>query len=201
VEQSTAVVIVVKVVMTWLAVDWISGVVHWFEDSYGRPSTPFVGRRVTKPNLRHHFRPRAFVSNSWYSSSELLLFSCMAALCVAWLVGRLSPMVVLAAVLGANANQVHKWSHRTRAENGALIVTAQRLRLIQSPSHHQRHHAESKDSHYCVLTDFLNPILDSCRFWRGLETVLGWVGLEKRDDDVMLAAVLRKEPDFLDQGR
>ena len=192
--------ILIKVVVTWLVVDLISGVVHWFEDSYGHPSMPFVGDRVTKANLRHHFRPRAFVTNSWYSSAELLLVSCGAALFVAWMIGRLSPMVVLAAVLGANANQVHKWSHRTKAENGVLIVAAQRLKLIQSPTHHQSHHLDNKDSHYCVLTDFLNPILDSCRFWRGLEAVLGVVGLRKRNDDMLLAAVLRDEPDFLDRA-
>ena len=191
--------IVIKVVMTWLAVDWISGFVHWFEDSYGRPSLLFVGDRITKPNLRHHFRPRAFVINSWYSSSKLLLFSCMAALVVAWLIGQLSPMVVLAAVLGVNANQVHKWSHRTRAENGVLITAAQRLKLLQAPRHHQRHHVDGKDSHYCVLTEFLNPILDYCGFWRGLEVVVGVVGLTKRNDDIMLAALLLDEPDFLDK--
>jgi plasmanylethanolamine desaturase len=187
-----------KVVATWLVVDWISGVVHWCEDSYGRPSAPYIGRRITKPNLRHHFRPRAFVSNSWYSSSELLLCSCAAAVIVAGLLGRLSPMVVLGAALGANANQVHKWSHRTGTENGLLISLAQRLWLVQSPSHHMRHHAGGKDSHYCVLTSFLNPILDGCRFWRGLEWLLGLVGLERRDDEAMLASVLLEEPDFLD---
>jgi ubiquitin-conjugating enzyme E2 variant len=110
-------------------------------------------------------------------------------------------MVVLAAVLGANANQVHKWSHRTKAENGVLIVAAQHLKLIQSPSHHQRHHVDGKDSHYCVLTDFLNPILDYCRFWRGLEALARAVGLRKRNDDLTLAAVLLDEPDFLDKVR
>ena len=194
-----AIEILIKVVVTWLAVDWISGFVHWFEDNYGRPSTPFVGRRITLPNLRHHFRPRAFVSNSWYSSSELLLFSCVAALLLAWVLGRLSPMVVLAAVLGANANQVHKWSHRTRAENGPSIAAAQGLRLIQSPSHHQRHHGDHRNSHYCVLTDFLNPILDYCQFWRGMERGLELLGLRKRDDDTMLAAVLLEAPDFLSE--
>jgi ubiquitin-conjugating enzyme E2 variant len=156
---------VTKIAVTWLVVDGISGVVHWCEDSYGRPSIAFVGERITKPNLRHHFRPRAFVSNSWYSSSELLLFGCVGALLVAWFFGRLSPMVVLAAVLGSNANQVHKWSHRSVAENGQVIVALQRLRLVQSPSHHNRHHLDRRDSHYCVLTDFLNrsrPV----RFWR-----------------------------------
>jgi len=141
------------------------------------------------------------VSNSWYVSSELLIFSCVAAVIVAWLLGRLSPMVLLAAVLGANANQVHKWSHRTRAENGPLIAAAQRLRLVQSPSHHRRHHLDGKDSHYCVLTDCLNPILDYCGFWRGLERLLGVFGLEKRNDDTALASLLLEEPDFLDTSR
>jgi len=189
--------ILLKVVVTWLVVDLISGLVHWFEDSYGRPSTPFVGRRITKPNLRHHFRPRAFVSNSWYASSELLLFSCFVAVIIAWLLGQLGPMVVLGAALGANANQVHKWSHRTGDENGRLIVAVQRLRLVQSPSHHQRHHVDGKDSHYCVLTDVLNPVLDYCRFWRGLEWLLELVGFEKRNDEAMLASVLLEEPEFL----
>lgn len=60
------------------------------------------------------------------------------------------------------------------------------------------HHIDHRDSHYCVLTDFLNPVLDGCRFWRSLEQVLAVLfGLKKRDDEAMLAAVLREEPDFL----
>ena len=50
-----------------------------------------------------------------------------------------------------------------------------------------------------MLTDFLNPVLDYCRFLRGVGAVVGIVGLRKRNDDVMLAAVLRDEPDFLDK--
>lgn len=38
---------------TWLVVDFISGVVHWAEDSYGSPSATFIGRRITKPNVLH----------------------------------------------------------------------------------------------------------------------------------------------------
>jgi hypothetical protein len=187
-----------KVVVTWLITDWISGFVHWLEDSYGHPFLPLVGRRVTKPNLLHHYRPRAFISNSWYASAELLLAACLVALLIALTLGRLGPMVILAAVLGANANQIHKWSHRTPHENGAIIVLMQRLKLLQSPDHHNKHHLGSRDSHYCVLTNFMNPILDSCRFWRGLEIVVNrLLGIKKRDDDTILSAVLAEEPDFL----
>jgi ubiquitin-conjugating enzyme E2 variant len=83
-------------------------------------------------------------------------------------------------------------------ENGPVIAALQRIRLLQSPRHHQQHHLGRKDSHYCVLTDALNPVLDRTRFWKGLERVLEVVfGLKKRDDDAMLAAVLREVPDFL----
>jgi ubiquitin-conjugating enzyme E2 variant len=181
-------------------VDLISGVVHWFEDSYGHPSLPFVGRRITRPNLLHHFRPRAFVSHSWYSSSQLLLFGSLAAIAIAWFIGKLSPMVVLGAVLGANANQVHKWSHQTPAENGPVIDLLQRLRMIQSPRHHLRHHSGGKDSHYCVLTQLLNPVLDCFRVWRGLEWALRPFGLERRNDDRLLAVVLSEDPDFLNRA-
>ena len=194
---------VVKIVATWLIVDLISGVVHWFEDSYGAaPSIPFIGRRVTTPNLAASLRPRAFVSNSWYASSRVAPCSvCAAALVVAWLLGRLSPMVVLGAVLGANANQVHKWSHRTPAENGPAVGVAQRLLLIQSPGHHHQHHSGRKISHYCVLTNLLNPVLDGFRVWRGLESVLRQGGLRKRDDDQLLVVVLAGDPGFLDRPR
>src|SRR5512138_136807 len=161
-----------KLVATWLVTDFISGFVHWLEDSYGHPHLPIIGRYVTKPDLLHHFHPRKFVTNSWFSSSDLLLLLCLASLVVAFAIDRLSPMVFLAAVLGVNANQVHKWCHRTPRENGRFIGALQTLRLVQSPRQHRRHHVDKKDAAYCVLTDFLNPILDSCRFWRALEFVI-----------------------------
>ena len=190
--------LLLRLVATWFVVDWISGFVHWLEDSYGHPFARFTGRRVTIPNLIHHARPRAFTQNSWYTSSQLLLFTCLAVVAIAWVIGRLSPMVVFGAFLGANANQVHKWSHRSPRENGPLVAVLQRLRVIQSPSHHQQHHMDMKHSHYCVLTDFLNPILDGTGFWRGLEFAIANIfGLRKRNDDEMLRLVLASDPDLL----
>jgi ubiquitin-conjugating enzyme E2 variant len=188
-----------KLVATWLITDFISGFVHWLEDSYGHPHMPVVGRYVTKPDLLHHYNPRKFVTNSWFSSSDLLLILCSASLLVAFIFGRLSPMVCLGAVLGVNANQIHKWCHRTARENGRFIVGLQRLRLVQTPRQHHQHHVGRKDAAYCVLTGLLNPILDGCRFWRGLEFVIETTfGLKKRDDDELLALVLAEDPHFLD---
>lgn len=195
------ILILSKVIVTWLVTDFISGLFHWLEDSYGHPHLPIVGRYVTKPDLLHHYRPRKFVANSWFSSSDLLLLICLLGLLIAFAMGRLSPMVFLSAVLGVNANQVHKWCHRTRRENGRFIIAMQRLHLVQSPRQHNKHHLGKKDTCYCVLTDFLNPILDTCRFWRALEFLIyGLFRIKKRDDDALLALVLAEDPGFLGDG-
>jgi ubiquitin-conjugating enzyme E2 variant len=107
----------------------------------------------------------------------------LAVLAVAWLCGSLTWEVWLVLILGVNANQIHKWAHRTRAENGPIIGFLQRIRLIQTPRHHAFHHTGPKNSHYCVLTNFLNPILDGLRLWDGLEwLVYALFGVPRRTD-------------------
>lgn len=182
---------------TWLATDFLSGFFHWLEDAYGSPSWPIVGRHVTKPNILHHYLPRAFVTNSWYLSSRLLLLVCTLLAVITLAAGAFNWMVALGLLLGVNANQVHKWSHRTRRENGRLVRLLQQLRLIQSPAHHHRHHVLGKNTHYCVLTDFLNPVLDRARFWAGLEWLIARAfGVERRDDATAATIVVEREPEF-----
>lgn len=187
--------IVAQLIAVWLATDFASGVFHWLEDAYGDPSWPIVGRHVTKPNILHHYAPRAFVTNSWFLSSRLLLAICTIITAVTYSMGMFDWRVAFAVALGVNANQVHKWSHRSRRENGPIVGLLQRLYLIQSPSHHHRHHVKGKDSHYCVLTNFLNPVLDGIGFWRGLEWLIARLfGVKRRDDETMARLVLEQDP-------
>ncbi len=109
----------------------------------------------------------------------------MAALLViaAWLLGVLNWEIWLFAIISANANEIHKWAHRTRAENGPVISFFQDIRVLQTARHHARHHTDPKNSHYCTVTNFLNPVLDGIRFWDGLEWALARsVGLQRRED-------------------
>ena len=107
----------------------------------------------------------------------------MLVLAIAWLCGGLTWEVWLVVILGINANQIHKWAHRTRRENGLIIALLQHLRLIQTPRHHALHHTDPKNSHYCVLTNFLNPILDGLRLWEGLEWLAHvLLGVRRRTD-------------------
>ena len=172
-----------KFIAAVLVTDFVSGVVHWFEDAYGREEFPVTGKWITRLNVLHHHDPRAFVHNSWWQSSWDLTLAVAIVVLIAWAMGCLSWPVWVFAVIGANANQIHKWTHRTPRENGKLITTLQRLRLVQSVRHHARHHTNPKDSHYCVITDFLNPILDGLHAWEGLEFVLLHLfGMRRRVD-------------------
>ena len=60
------------VAVVLLAVDFASGVLHWLEDSYGEPSWPFLGKRVVVPNIRHHFKPRAFTKSTFLQRIRLI---------------------------------------------------------------------------------------------------------------------------------
>ena len=81
-------------------------------------------------------------------------------------------IIALVVAIGVNANEIHKWAHRSRRQNGRLISFFQDVGLLQSAGHHARHHRGSKATHYCVVTNYLNPVLERIRFWAALERIL-----------------------------
>jgi plasmanylethanolamine desaturase len=172
-----------EILLTLVAVDFVSGLVHWMEDTFWTEETPIVGRWIVRPNSLHHRNGMAFVENNWFRSSWDLLLLGLLLLLVAKAFGLLGWPVWLFVFIGVNANQIHKWAHMPRASMPAPIRLLQRLHLLQSASHHAIHHVGDKNSHYCVITNLVNPILDGARFWRGLERLLVPVfGAPRRED-------------------
>jgi plasmanylethanolamine desaturase len=174
---------VLEFIATVFAAEFVAGVVHWFEDAYIRDNTPLVGRWIGRPNTVHHHYPRYMTRHNWWqSSADLLLVSAVLVL-IAWLGGWLTWQVWLFAILAANANEFHKWEHRTRKENGPVISFLQDIRVLQTAKHHARHHTDPKNSHYCTITNLLNPVLDRMHFWDRVEWVLAkTVGLRRQPD-------------------
>jgi hypothetical protein len=163
--------------------DFAAGFVHWFEDAYFDEHTPVVGKTIGRANVIHHHLPRYFTRNTWWQSNrDLHILSALLVL-AAWGLGFLGWQVWFFALVAANANEVHKWSHRTRTENGRFISFLQDLRILQTAAHHARHHTDPKHSHYCPVGNFMNPLLDGLGFWDGLEDMLAVTfGLERRED-------------------
>ncbi len=174
-----------------LLADFVSGLFHWLEDSYGSARWKITGKWVTEANDLHHREPRAFIKNSWLQSADVLLILGALILGVAALLGCLSWQLGLIVFLGVNSNEIHKWAHRSPRENGKFIAWMQRAKIVQSTAHHAKHHRGTKDSHYCVITAFLNPVLEKANFWRRLEKVVFFfTRIPKRLDPTVKIPVL-----------
>ena len=133
-----------KIVASVLITDFLSGVFHWLEDAYGREHWLVTGELITKPNILHHHDPRHFTRHSWWQSARVLLVIAAIGLGVAWGLGWWNWMMWLVAIIGVSVNEIHKWAHRSPAENKKLITFLQKARIIQSPAHHIKHHQNRK---------------------------------------------------------
>jgi plasmanylethanolamine desaturase len=166
-----------------LLADFVSGLVHWAEDAYARKDTPIIGKWIGEANIEHHVKPRAFVSRSWWASSWDLAITSLVLLAGAWWLKALTLPVWIFAITTANANQIHKWAHSAPHENGRLITWLQKLNILQTQRHHARHHSGRKDSHYCSVTNIVNPILEKLGFWKKFERFNELVfGLKRKAD-------------------
>lgn len=163
--------------------DFVAGLVHWLEDAYGSADTPVVGPLLIRPNIVHHHYPRFFTRLSWWQSSwDILLISALLLGAAAWM-GCLTWHLWLFAFVSTNANQVHKWSHRTRAENGPVVSFFQDIGLLLSPRQHALHHSDPKNTFYCPVTNLVNPLLERLCFWSRAEWLIARAtGLTHRHD-------------------
>jgi len=188
--------VVLETVLTVFCAELIAGIVHWFQDAYVREDTPLIGRLLGRPNVIHHHYPRYMTRNTWWQSSYDLVIFAACLIMTFGFGGILTWQVWLFAILSANANQMHKWTHRTRKENGPVISWLQDIRVLQTPKHHLIHHKDPKNTHYCTMTNCLNPVLDSIHFWAALEWVLArTTGLRRQPDTSLRAA--GPAPDWL----
>ena len=151
--------------------DFISGLIHWFEDRYGNPKWPVLGHTI-RANQEHHFRPRAFLGGSFLSRNREVFVIGALFLAGFWVTGTLNLFTGSAVLFGMFANEFHRAAHRSPKENGRLITALQKTGLAQSFQHHAAHHRQGKDTHYCVVTNYTNPILERVGFFPALERIV-----------------------------
>lgn len=162
----------IKVAIAILVADLLTGIVHWWEDAYGNPNWKFLGESVIIPNLQHHKSPRAFIKGTYWTriNTSLGLGIVLIALC--WVFSIFNFYSVLAILIAAHGNEFHRFAHQTIKENGKFITALQNIGLLQSRKHHGLHHKSPFVHHYCVVTNYLNPILEFIHFWEMLEFIL-----------------------------
>jgi len=162
----------VQVILIVALADFVAGVVHWAEDAYFTEETPIIGQPIIRPNIVHHHYPRFFTRLSWWESAAELVLISLGLLGVAWLFDLISWQLLLFVMVSVNANEIHKMAHRTRAENGWFISLLQDWRILQTSRHHGLHHSDPKNTYYCPVTNFVNPVLERVNFWTHLEAIV-----------------------------
>ena len=169
--------ILLQILIGFLFADVVTGVVHWFEDTYLDYCIDIpVISAIAKNNEMHHYFPRTIVAKSYFENitgSVIILFIILLFL---YLICKKSlfkyPYFLGSFVFFASlSNLFHRFSHMRECENHFIINYLQKLGILCSHSHHSLHHTVI-DEKYCVLTEYNNYLLDSIYFWRFLEYIV-----------------------------
>ena len=161
------------------AIDFVTGVVHWACDRFGDAATPVVGPLLIRAFREHHVDPSKMVDHDWIETNgEPCVLTGLALVVLAVLapevrsgLGAAAVTVVWTmAIVGAWANQVHKWAHMASAPRLARFL--QHAGLALRPNEHACHHRAPHDSGYCISTGWMNPPLDRLGLWSWLERSL-----------------------------
>jgi hypothetical protein len=151
-------------VICWIVADFISGFFHWLEDRYISDDLPILGNYIGKPNSQHHLFPSKFLENSYIGKN--LITMCLALPVFVLLLPSKWSLIFL---ILSQANEIHSWSHQ---KCNIFIRTFQQTGILQSPKEHGTHHKAPFDVRYCVISNWVNPILDNLKFWSGLEFII-----------------------------
>jgi sterol desaturase/sphingolipid hydroxylase (fatty acid hydroxylase superfamily) len=177
----TLLLVGLKLTFCLFLADLISGIGHWIEDRYFHSELNIVGPLLAIPNLMHHTNPRGFLKGSYWNRNGIPITIGLVLIPLFWAVSWLSIYSFLTIILLSQSNEIHACAHRSDKENTRLIKWFQKIGLLQSRRHHGYHHRAPYDCRYCILTDFLNPVLDRLLFWSVLEKGMAYLGVHPTD--------------------
>ena len=169
--------------------DFLSGMIHWGADTWGRESMPVLGKRLLHPFRVHHVNPADFLKRRFIDTNgdvALLMIPVLAAACSTPIesAGAASWAVFVASLSGVGlmTNQVHQWAHMRRAP--APVRWLQRAGVILSYRAHCVHHRRPHTRNYCIATGWCNAPLEALRFYPVLERLLTkCTGAQPRADE------------------
>ncbi len=173
-------VIIVALVLGWLAADFITGLIHWFGDTWGKPSWPILGKYFIEDFRIHHIEPQkicehdfVYMCASSFFFAPYVIVGGIYILLQGDVVGVfVGTIIVSMAMWGALTNLFHKWAHDNPVNVPRLAKWLQRTRIILSPDHHQVHHTYPHLSYYAITNGWVNYVLEKIKFFRALEWII-----------------------------
>lgn len=168
-----------KLIAAWILADFISGLGHWAQDRLLNHESRFKFlNTIKRDNDLHHAKPGAMVQFSHWKNIDTSVVIALPVAGILYALG-FDPIVFMAVLFASVANIVHRYAHVPVLKIPPLIRKLQVIGIFQSPHHHVGHHFDRKGLikkenatiRYCVMTNWLNPILDRIRFWHFLELI------------------------------
>lgn len=164
----------------WLLADFLSGLVHWAQDKFLDVETAFnFTNDLKRDNDLHHVNPTAMLKLSFWDNIKISANVAWPFSAVLFVAG--APTVLwLGVFFSAFGNGVHRFAHVHPMILPLPIRALQCVGLFCSFEEHSKHHYDAgrvilkQDAtcRYCVMTSWLNPILDGLRFWKALEHLI-----------------------------
>src|SRR5437867_3471732 len=94
--------------------DFMSGLVHWFADTWFEETMPILGRRLLRPFRVHHVNPDDFLRRNFIDTNGDVSMVMIPLLVAIFLFPPSSFAAVLLlsmCIVGWPTNQVHQWAH------------------------------------------------------------------------------------------
>lgn len=169
--------------------DFLSGLLHWFADTWGSAAMPLLGRRVLHPFRVHHANPADILDRGFVDlNGDVALVTAPVLATTLWIPfdadwGAAAWQYLMSiCTAGLFTNQIHQWAHSPTPPR--LVRFLQTCRLILRPQMHCSHHDAPYDSHYCITTGWCNPVLEKLGFFVRLEHLITTLtGQQPRHDD------------------
>lgn len=171
------------------AADFLSGLIHWGADTWGRESMPLIGRRLLHPFRVHHVNQADFLERRFIDTN-----GDVAILALPGLVGisliplettlqyNLTTFCVSFLAVGSMTNQIHQWAHMPQPP--WLVKQLQNCGILLGRNAHALHHSPPYTENYCITTGWCNRPLASIDFFRRLERGITRVtGYQPRSDE------------------
>jgi len=168
--------ILIKIVLLYLLADFVTGLFHFLVDRYGKMNGRYMTKSVNLL-LIHHEEPRKIISQTYWEITGGVYKISLLIFCISLMWGFNWELLIFL-LFCSNGNMIHKWSHQQKSKTSFIIRFLQKFKLIQTQSHHSKHHIGHFNKNYCVMTIFINPILHQLRFWESLIYLLKLVNIK-----------------------
>jgi hypothetical protein len=169
-------VLVLKILFIYLMADFATGVFHFYADNYGVMDGKFL-RNSVNLLLIHHIEPEKIASLTYWELTggvykfAFIIFPISLVFGFHW-------EILVFLLISAQANVVHKWSHSRSEDTPSIAKFLQKFKLIQGKRQHQYHHIAGFENNYCVMSPYMNPILESVYFWKSVIRFFDSIGIQ-----------------------